>query len=211
MLTYVSDPGARRVRTVFLVLLVNLCVPVTLARLLSEPQLGNAGGEGSLVLAQARMRGKVRDGDVEEDENERRREDQREVLGREERLEGAGPVGAGGDSHIRVYSCEGTVSGQRKNERRQSGSRPEVMKTSAYRQAAGLLFTSESMGGVSEEEANRRDTQQVIEWTVAGRKDRSKSCRTTRNDEFSEEISRVGRISCRFGWGPAEARVFDQL
>lgn len=85
------------------------------------------------------------------------------------------------------------------------------MKTSAYRQAAGLLFTSESMGGVSEEEANRRDTQQVIEWTVAGRKDRSKSCRTTRNDEFSEEISRVGRISCRFGWGPAEARVFDQL
>mgnify|MGYP006899219472 CR=1 FL=1 len=100
----------------FLVLFVNLCVPVSLARLLGEPQTGKARGEGSVVLAQARMRGKVRDGDVEEDEDERRREDQREVLERQERLEGAGPVRAGGDSHIRVYSCQGTVSGQRKNE-----------------------------------------------------------------------------------------------
>lgn len=209
---HVSERGARRARTVFLVQLVNLCVPVTLARLLGEPQAGKTGGEGSVVLAQARMRGKVWDRDVEEDEDERRRENQREVLGRQERLEGSGPVRTGGDSHIRVYSCNGSVSDQRKNERRRNGSRPEVMKTSAYRQAVGLLLASESIVGVSEEEeANRRDTQQLVEWTGAGRKqDWTGPSRVGRQVHFSRS-GEWGASACRLGWGPAEGRVFDQL
>jgi hypothetical protein len=44
------------------------------------------------------------------------------------------------------------------------------MKTSAYRQGTRLWSVSESIVGVTEAEAKRRDTQQLVEWTGAGRK-----------------------------------------